>query len=67
MTTPDLSDKYPHVDFLNLQFINFGTKGFFSGKIETAICPDDNSKVESEVKLKVKALCDKFPIYSQAI
>ena len=29
--------------------------------------PDDNSKVESEVKLKVIALCDKFPIYSQAI
>ena len=29
--------------------------------------PDDNSKVEAEVKLKVKALCDKFPIYSQAI
>ena len=29
--------------------------------------PDDNLKVESEVKLKVKALCDKFPIYSQAI
>ena len=29
--------------------------------------PDDNSKIESEVKLKVKALCDKFPIYSQAI
>ena len=29
--------------------------------------PDDNSKVESEVKLKVKTLCDKFPIYSQAI
>ena len=28
---------------------------------------NDNSKVESEVKLKVKALCDKFPIYSQAI
>ena len=46
MTTPDLSDKYPHVDFLNLQFINFGTKGFFSGKIETAVCPDDNSKVK---------------------
>ena len=46
MTTPDLSDKYPHVDFLNLQFKNFGKKGFFSGKIETAICPDDNSKVK---------------------
>ena len=29
--------------------------------------PDDNSQLESEVKLKVKALCDKFPIYSQAI
>tara|TARA_B100000035_G_scaffold271071_1_gene245685 strand:+ start:616 stop:1899 length:1284 start_codon:yes stop_codon:yes gene_type:complete len=29
--------------------------------------PEDNSKVEAEVKLKVKALCDKFPIYSQAI
>ena len=29
--------------------------------------PDDNSNVESKVKLKVKALCDKFPIYSQAI
>jgi regulator of ribonuclease activity A len=46
MTTPDLSDKYPHVDFLNLQFMNFGKKGFFSGKIETAMCPDDNSKVK---------------------
>ena len=46
MTTPDLSDKYPHVDFLNLQFKNFGAKGFFSGKIETAFCPDDNSKVK---------------------
>jgi regulator of ribonuclease activity A len=46
MTTPDLSDKYPQVDFLNLQFTNFGKKGFFSGKIETAVCPDDNSKVK---------------------
>ncbi len=46
MTTPDLSDKYPHVDFLKLQFTNFGKKGFFSGKIETATCPDDNSKVK---------------------
>lgn len=46
MTTPDLSDKYPQVDFLNLQFINFGKKGFFSGKVETVVCPDDNSKVK---------------------
>ncbi len=29
--------------------------------------PDDNTKVEQEVKLKVKALCEKFPIYSAAI
>ncbi len=29
--------------------------------------PDDNSKVEQEVKSKVKALCGKFPIYSTAI
>ncbi len=29
--------------------------------------PDDNSKIESDVKAKVKSLCEKFPIYSQAI
>ena len=29
--------------------------------------PDDNSTVEKEVKTKVKALCEKFPIYSRAI
>ena len=29
--------------------------------------PNDNSKVENEVKAKVKSLCDKFPIYSSAI
>jgi len=29
--------------------------------------PEDNSKVEKEVKSKVKALCEKFPIYSTAI
>ena len=28
---------------------------------------DDNSKIEKEVKLKVKSLCEKFPIYSTAI
>ena len=27
----------------------------------------DNTKVEKEVKSKVKALCEKFPIYSKAI
>jgi len=29
--------------------------------------PEDNSRVEKEVKSKVKALCEKFPIYSTAI
>ena len=29
--------------------------------------PEDNSQVEKEVKSKVKALCEKFPIYSTAI
>ena len=29
--------------------------------------PEDHSKVEQEVKSKVKALCGKFPIYSTAI
>jgi len=29
--------------------------------------PEDNSKVENEVKSKVKKLCDKFPIYSSVI
>ena len=28
---------------------------------------DDNSKIEKEVKSKVKSLCEKFPIYSTAI
>ncbi len=29
--------------------------------------PEDNTEVEKVVKLKVKALCEKFPIYSSAI
>ncbi len=29
--------------------------------------PDDNSKVENEVKVKVKQLCEKYPIYSSVI
>ena len=56
MTTPDLSDKYPHVDFLNLQFTNFGKKGFFLGKIETVICPDDNSKVKQNNMFAVQRI-----------
>ena len=46
MSTPDLSDKYPNVEFINLQFRNFGKQGFYSGQIETVLCPDDNSKVK---------------------
>ena len=46
MSTPDLSDKYPNLDFINLQFRNFGKQGFYSGQIETVFCPDDNSKVK---------------------
>jgi glycine hydroxymethyltransferase len=29
--------------------------------------PDDNSKIESEIKVKVKSLCEKFPIYTSVI
>jgi len=29
--------------------------------------PDDNSKIESEIKMQVKSLCDKFPIYTSVI
>ena len=29
--------------------------------------PEENSKIENEVKLKVKALCEKFPIYRTVI
>ena len=28
---------------------------------------DDNDNVEKEVKIKVKSLCDKFPIYTSVI
>jgi len=29
--------------------------------------PEDNSKIESEIKMQVKSLCDKFPIYTSVI
>lgn len=46
MSTPDLSDKYSHTEFIDLQFKNFGKTGFYFGQIETVSCPDDNSKVK---------------------
>jgi glycine hydroxymethyltransferase len=32
-----------------------------------SVNPDDNSKIEGEIKVKVKSLCDKFPIYTSVI
>ena len=46
ISTPDISDKYPELKFLNIQFKSFGTKQSFFGEILTATCPDDNSKVK---------------------
>ena len=65
MTTPDLSDKFPDISFINLQFKNFGSEGFYSGKVETVSCPDDNSKVKKITKFKkFTKLKDKlFKIY----
>ena len=44
MTTPDLSDKYPHVPFI-LGFTPYTNVTEFAGKIVTVECPDDNSLV----------------------
>ena len=44
MTTPDLSDKYPHVPFI-LGFKPYASITEFAGKIVTVECPDDNSLV----------------------
>jgi regulator of ribonuclease activity A len=46
ISTPDISDKYPELKFLNIQFKNFGAKESFLGEILTATCPEDNSKVK---------------------
>ena len=44
MTTPDLSDKYPHVPFI-LGFTPYTNVTEFAGKIVTVECPDDNTLV----------------------
>ena len=46
LSTPDISDKYPLLKFLNIQFKSFGSKHSFHGEIVTAICPEDNSQVK---------------------
>ena len=45
-STPDISDEFPDLKFLNIQFKSFGAINFFSGQIVTAICPEDNSKIK---------------------
>ena len=45
-STPDISDKFPELKFINIQFRNFGSSKFFFGEIVTAICPEDNSKIK---------------------
>ena len=45
-STPDISDKFPKLKFINIQFRSFGSDKFFSGEIVTAICPEDNSKIK---------------------
>ena len=45
-STPDISDKFPELKFINIQFRNFGLSKFFFGEIVTAICPEDNSKIK---------------------
>ena len=50
-STPDISDKFPDLKFLNIQFKSFGAINFFSGQLVTAICPEDNSKIKKIEKL----------------
>jgi regulator of ribonuclease activity A len=45
-STPDISDKFPELKFINIQFRNFGSSKFFFGEIVTAMCPEDNSKIK---------------------
>ena len=45
-STPDISDKFPELKFINIQFRNFGSSKFFFGEVVTAICPEDNSKIK---------------------
>ena len=47
----------------------FETIGNFIGDVLDGLSnnPEDNSSVESEIKTKVKSLCEKFPIYTSVI
>ena len=45
-SSPDISDKFPELKFINIQFRNFGSSKIFFGEVVTAICPEDNSKIK---------------------
>ena len=46
-STPDLSDKYPSIPAMKIQFRRFGRKTFFSGTAVTIRCNEDNSLVKN--------------------
>ena len=46
LSTPDISDKHPDLEFLPYQFKSYGAKSSFYGQVETIKAPDDNSKVK---------------------
>ena len=62
-STPDISDKYSDSLAINIQFRSYGKKDYFCGQVKTVQCPNDNSKVENEVKNEVISLTSSFPIY----
>ena len=46
MNTPDISDHYPNLPYLN-GFMSYGQIHRLAGELQTVYCPDDNSKVKS--------------------
>jgi len=46
LSTPDISDNYPDLDFLPYQFKSYGAKSSFFGQVETIKAPNDNSKIK---------------------
>ena len=47
ISTPDLSDEYPEVRAIELQFVNYGALKSFSGEAVTIKCHEDNSLVKA--------------------
>ena len=46
---------------------NFKSANFYQTFDQKTGLDDNNENVEKEVKIKVKSLCDKFPIYTSVI